>query len=93
MHGRRFKMYKLRTMVRGAEEMRDESYISTKWPARSLKFATTRASIRWGACCGAPASTSCRTSSTSCCGQMSLVGPRPALPCEVEAYDRSRSAA
>ena len=23
MHGRRFKMYKLRTMVRGAEEMRD----------------------------------------------------------------------
>ena len=40
-----------------------------------------------GRSCGATASTSFRSSSTCCAGDMSVVGPRPPLRSEVDTYD------
>ena len=52
----------------------------TSATAYSSRCATTRGSPGSGVRCGGSHSTSCRSCSTWCVGQMSLVGPRPPLP-------------
>ena len=88
-NGVEFTMMKFRTMSmhrgRGAGRARPTSTRSRA--VCSSRCAATRASLRSGRSCVATRSTRCRSCGTSSPGQMSLVGPRPALPQEVERYD------
>jgi lipopolysaccharide/colanic/teichoic acid biosynthesis glycosyltransferase len=87
MGGRRFKMYKLRTMVVGAHDMRDG--ISHLNEADGPVFK-----IRDDPRCHPLGRFLRRTSIDEIpnfvnvlLGEMSLVGPRPALPSEIARYD------
>jgi lipopolysaccharide/colanic/teichoic acid biosynthesis glycosyltransferase len=62
--GRRFRMYKLRTMFRNADELKTKYIISTSWPGPISRSPTIRASPVPGASCARPAWTSCRRCST-----------------------------
>ena len=85
---RTFKLLKLRTMVLDAEErLVDLDVLQRARRARCSRSPRTRVSPRSVGSSRAPASTSCRSSSTCLRGEMSLVGPRPALPHEVAQFD------
>ena len=43
----------------------------------------------WARSCARPASTSCRSSSTCCVGDMSLVGPRPERPVFIKKFSKT----
>ena len=76
-HGKPFKMLKFRTMCHDAEARISEVVAVRASRSRCTSCVRTRGSRVWAECCVARASTSCRSSSTSCAGDMSLVGPRP----------------
>jgi len=64
--GRHFKIYKLRTMVDGAEAKRDELLSQSVYgDPRLFKMPRDPRMTRWVVGCGARVSTSCRSSSTS----------------------------
>ena len=91
--GRAFEMWKFRTMLRARTGSRGRcaSARTPRWAcSRSATIPASRASDTG---CGAPPSTSCRSSSMSCAVEMSLVGPRPLVADEDEQIigrDRSR---
>ena len=63
-HGVRFPMFKFRTMVQNAEELKASLQHLNILPAPDFKIPTTRASPRSASSCARRASTSCRRSST-----------------------------
>jgi lipopolysaccharide/colanic/teichoic acid biosynthesis glycosyltransferase len=87
MDGRRFRMYKLRTMVRGAEEMRDELLHLNEIAGPVFKIRNDPRLHPLGGLLRRTSIDELPNLINVVAGHMSLVGPRPALPCEVATYD------
>ncbi|MGR4066127.1 MAG: sugar transferase [Vulcanimicrobiaceae bacterium] len=87
LHGRRFKMYKLRTMIRGAEEMREDLLHLNELAGPVFKIRNDPRLHPLGGILRSTSIDELPNLINVLLGDMSLVGPRPALPCEVETYD------
>ena len=78
--------YVCRLIETGAAAPTRSSSARTSTGAPSTSSPRTSGSRPSGASCASTRSTSCRSSGTSSRGDMSMVGPRPALEYEVAAY-------
>jgi lipopolysaccharide/colanic/teichoic acid biosynthesis glycosyltransferase len=87
MHGRRFKMYKLRTMVNGADAMRQSVMHLNEVDGPVFKIRNDPRLHPLGRFLRRTSIDELPNFINVVCGEMSLVGPRPALPCEIEHYD------
>src|SRR5579863_1792080 len=87
MHGRRFKMYKLRTMVNGAHAMRHSVMHLNELDGPVFKIRNDPRLHPLGRFLRRTRIDELPNLVTVLLGDMSLVGPRPALPSEVEHYD------
>ncbi len=87
MHGRRFKMYKLRTMVNGAHDMRQSVMHLNEVDGPVFKIRNDPRIHPLGRFLRRTSIDELPNLVNVVLGEMSLVGPRPALPCEVEHYD------
>ena len=87
MNGRRFKMFKLRTMVDGAHEMREDLMHLNEADGPVFKIRNDPRLHPLGAFLRRSSIDELPNLVNVLLGDMSLVGPRPALPCEVEHYD------
>ncbi len=87
MHGRRFKMYKLRTMVDGAHDMRDSIEHLNEVDGPVFKMRNDPRCHPLGRVLRRASIDELPNFINVVRGDMSLVGPRPALPSEVEHYD------
>ncbi len=87
MHGRRFKMFKLRTMVDGAHEMREDLMHLNEMEGPVFKIRNDPRLHPLGRFLRRTSVDELPNLFNVVLGDMSLVGPRPALPCEVEHYD------
>lgn len=87
MHGRRFKMYKLRTMVNGAHEMRGDIMHLNELDGPVFKIRNDPRLHPLGRFLRQTSVDELPNLINVLLGDMSLVGPRPALPSEVEHYD------
>jgi lipopolysaccharide/colanic/teichoic acid biosynthesis glycosyltransferase len=87
MNGRRFKMYKLRTMVKGAHEMREDLMHLNEVDGPVFKIRNDPRLHPLGGFLRRTSLDELPNLLNVLIGDMSLVGPRPALPCEVEHYD------
>lgn len=86
-NGRRFKMFKLRTMVDGAHEMRERISHLNEADGPVFKIHDDPRCHRLGRLLRRASIDELPNFVNVLRGEMSLVGPRPALPCEVECYD------
>ncbi|HZV77363.1 MAG TPA: sugar transferase [Candidatus Babeliales bacterium] len=87
MHGRRFKMFKLRTMVNGAHDMRESVMHLNEVDGPVFKIRNDPRLHPLGHFLRRTSIDEIPNFLNVVRGEMSLVGPRPALPCEVEHYD------
>jgi lipopolysaccharide/colanic/teichoic acid biosynthesis glycosyltransferase len=87
MHGRRFKMYKLRTMVAGAHAMRSSVMHLNELDGPVFKIRNDPRLHPLGRFLRRTSIDELPNMINVVLGEMSLVGPRPALPSEVEHYD------
>lgn len=87
MGGRRFKMYKLRTMVNGAHAMRDHLMHLNEVSGPVFKIRNDPRLHPLGRFLRQSSIDELPNLINVVLGDMSLVGPRPALPCEVAHYD------
>ena len=87
MHGRRFKMFKLRTMVNGAHKMRDDLMHLNEVDGPVFKIRNDPRTHPLGRFLRRTSIDELPNLVNVVLGDMSLVGPRPALPSEVEHYD------
>jgi lipopolysaccharide/colanic/teichoic acid biosynthesis glycosyltransferase len=87
MSGRRFKMYKLRTMVNGAHAMRDHLMHLNEVSGPVFKIRNDPRLHPLGRFLRQSSIDELPNLINVVLGDMSLVGPRPALPCEVAHYD------
>lgn len=87
MNGRRFKMFKLRTMVNGAHEMREEVMHLNECDGPVFKIRNDPRLHPLGSFLRSASIDELPNLINVVLGDMSLVGPRPALPSEVEHYD------
>jgi lipopolysaccharide/colanic/teichoic acid biosynthesis glycosyltransferase len=87
MHGRRFKMYKLRTMVTGAHAMRQSVMHLNEVDGPVFKIRNDPRLHPLGHFLRRTSVDELPNLINVVLGDMSLVGPRPALPSEVEHYD------
>src|SRR5579862_1732441 len=87
MHGRRFKMYKLRTMVAGAHAMRSSVMHLNEVDGPVFKIRNDPRLHPLGRFLRRASIDELPNLVNVVLGEMSLVGPRPALPSEVEHYD------
>ena len=87
MHGRRFKMFKLRTMVNGAHAMRDDLMHLNEVDGPVFKIRNDPRTHPLGRFLRRTSIDELPNIINVVLGDMSLVGPRPALPSEVEHYD------
>ncbi|MGA8533619.1 MAG: sugar transferase [Candidatus Tumulicola sp.] len=87
MHGRRFKMFKLRTMVNGAHKMRDDLMHLNEVDGPVFKIRNDPRTHPLGRFLRRTSIDELPNLLNVVLGDMSLVGPRPALPAEVEHYD------
>lgn len=86
--GRLFKIYKFRTMVAGAEERRDELLAQSIYPDRRLfKIVRDPRTTRLGAWLRRTSLDELPQLVNVLKGEMSLVGPRPPIPSEVDLYE------
>jgi lipopolysaccharide/colanic/teichoic acid biosynthesis glycosyltransferase len=86
-HGRRFKLYKLRTMVDGAHEMREHVQHLNECDGPVFKISDDPRCHPLGKILRRSSIDELPNFVNVIRGEMSLVGPRPALPSEVERYD------
>ena len=86
-NGRRFRMYKLRTMVEGAHAMRDELMHLNEADGPIFKIRQDPRLHPLGGLLRRTSIDELPNLLNVVLGDISLVGPRPALPCEVEHYD------
>lgn len=86
-YGRRFKMLKLRTMVRDAHELRDQIMHLNEVNGPVFKIRNDPRLHPLGALLRRTSIDELPNLLNVVLGDMSLVGPRPALPCEIEHYD------
>jgi lipopolysaccharide/colanic/teichoic acid biosynthesis glycosyltransferase len=87
MNGRRFKMFKLRTMVNGAHGMRDDLMHLNEVDGPVFKIRNDPRLHPLGRFLRRTSVDELPNLVNVVLGDMALVGPRPALPCEVEHYD------
>lgn len=87
MHGRRFKMFKLRTMVSGAHAMRQSVMHLNEVDGPVFKIRNDPRLHPLGRFLRRTSIDELPNLINVFLGEMSLVGPRPALPSEVEHYD------
>jgi lipopolysaccharide/colanic/teichoic acid biosynthesis glycosyltransferase len=87
MHGRRFKMFKLRTMVTGAHAMRHSVMHLNEVDGPVFKIRNDPRLHPLGRFLRRTSIDELPNLINVLRGDMSLVGPRPALPSEVEHYD------
>jgi lipopolysaccharide/colanic/teichoic acid biosynthesis glycosyltransferase len=87
MHGRRFRMFKLRTMVAGAHAMRQSVMHLNEVDGPVFKIRNDPRLHPLGAFLRRTSIDELPNLLNVLRGEMSLVGPRPALPSEVEHYD------
>ncbi len=87
MHGRRFKMFKLRTMVNGAHKMREDLMHLNEVDGPVFKIRNDPRTHPLGRFLRRTSIDELPNLVNVVLGDMSLVGPRPALPSEVEHYD------
>jgi len=86
--GRLFKIFKFRTMVRGAEEHRDELLEQSIYPDRRLfKIVRDPRVTRLGNWLRRTSLDELPQLFNVLKGEMSLVGPRPPIPSEVDLYE------
>ncbi|HXB82783.1 MAG TPA: sugar transferase [Candidatus Acidoferrum sp.] len=87
MHGRRFKMFKLRTMVNGAHALRHSVMHLNEVDGPVFKIRNDPRLHPLGRFLRRTSIDELPNLVNVVLGDMSLVGPRPALPSEVEHYD------
>jgi lipopolysaccharide/colanic/teichoic acid biosynthesis glycosyltransferase len=87
MHGRRFKMYKLRTMIDGAHEMREHLNHLNECDGPVFKITDDPRCHPLGRILRRLSIDELPNFLNVIRGEMSLVGPRPGLPCEIDHYD------
>lgn len=87
MNGRRFKMFKLRTMVNGAHEMRRDLMHLNEVDGPVFKIRNDPRLYPFGRFLRRTSIDELPNLINVVLGDMSLVGPRPALPSEVLHYD------
>ncbi len=87
MHGRRFRMFKLRTMVTGAHDMRQSVMHLNEVDGPVFKIRNDPRLHPLGRFLRRTSIDELPNLINVMRGEMSLVGPRPALPTEVEHYD------
>jgi len=86
--GRLFKIFKFRTMVAGAEEHRDELLAQSIYPDRRLfKIVGDPRVTRLGVFLRRTSLDELPQLFNVLKGEMSLVGPRPPIPSEVDLYE------
>ena len=86
-YGRRFKMLKLRTMVKNAHELRDQLMHLNEVDGPVFKIRKDPRLHPLGGFLRRSSIDELPNLFNVIRGDMSLVGPRPALPCEIEHYD------
>jgi lipopolysaccharide/colanic/teichoic acid biosynthesis glycosyltransferase len=86
-HGRRFRLFKLRTMVENAHAMRDDVMHLNEADGPVFKIKNDPRLHALGPILRRTSIDELPNLVNVLRGEMSLVGPRPALPCEVEHYD------
>lgn len=84
--GKEFRIHKFRSMCVDAEAKLADLKRRTEMNGPIFKQRMTRESPVWGVSSASAASTSCPQLWDILVGSMSIVGPRPPLPCEVAAY-------
>jgi lipopolysaccharide/colanic/teichoic acid biosynthesis glycosyltransferase len=88
-HGRRFKMFKLRTMVKNAHELRDQLMHLNEADGPVFKIRKDPRLHPLGGLLRRTSIDELPNFVNVVLGDISLVGPRPALPCEIEHYDNA----
>jgi lipopolysaccharide/colanic/teichoic acid biosynthesis glycosyltransferase len=86
LHGRRFRMFKLRTMVEGAHDMRDDLLHLNELDGPVFKIKNDPRLHPLGSFLRRTSIDELPNLFNVLRGEMSLVGPRPPLPSEVEHY-------
>ncbi|MBU4556376.1 MAG: sugar transferase [Actinobacteria bacterium] len=87
MDGRQFGMYKFRSMVEGAERMIDDLSEANEADGALFKMREDPRVTPWGRLMRRHSIDEFPQLINVLKGEMSLVGPRPPLPAETEAYD------
>ncbi|HET7815530.1 MAG TPA: sugar transferase [Candidatus Baltobacteraceae bacterium] len=87
LNGRRFRIFKLRTMVHGAHEMRGDILHLNEADGPVFKIRNDPRLHALGKFLRRTSIDELPNLFNVLRGEMSLVGPRPPLPCEVEQYD------
>jgi lipopolysaccharide/colanic/teichoic acid biosynthesis glycosyltransferase len=88
-YGRRFKMFKLRTMVKDAHELRDQLMHLNEVDGPVFKIRNDPRLHPLGGFLRRSSIDELPNFVNVVRGEISLVGPRPALPCEIEHYDNA----
>lgn len=86
-YGRCFKMFKLRTMVKNAHELRDQLMHLNEADGPVFKIRKDPRLHPLGGFLRRTSIDELPNLINVVLGDISLVGPRPALPCEIEHYD------
>jgi exopolysaccharide biosynthesis polyprenyl glycosylphosphotransferase len=86
-HGRRFEVYKFRTMVKDAEDRYAQVAALSDTKGAAFKMTDDPRITRWGRFLRRTSIDELPQFINVLKGEMSIVGPRPAPPREVEGYD------